>query len=129
MNPLQTLQESHEKEKQELEVKLLLQLQENSELLDQFNSLKTQHLHLVQEQSLSYDNINVKQRQLEQKDREIKDRDLVIKEKEKLLAEKELELVEISHQLMIAQKQNLVSFNTVKFYCSMTPVLFIFFFN
>lgn len=104
---MQTKQEEYEKENQELDAKLQLQLQENSELLDQFNSLKSQHLKLVQEQSLNHDIINAKQRQLEKKEQEIK-------RKDEILGEKELEIVGLNHQVMIEQRQNQVSLNA---YC------------
>ena len=111
----------------------MVQVKENSELLEQFRALKNHHVKLVEEQSLNYDHINARQRQLEakdceiaEKDRVLKDKDLVVEEKSREIEEKsreieekgrrldeqecqlasrELEIVELHHQIELYQTQ------------------------
>ena len=94
---------------EELKAKLMVQVKENSELLDQFRVLKDNHVKLTDEQSSNYSHINASQCQLEAKDRVIKEKDRVIKDKENQLADKELEIVTLSHQIMIAEQSQVSS--------------------
>ena len=94
---------------EELKAKLMVQVKENSELLEQFRVLKNHHVKLAEEQLLNYSHINASQCQLEAKDRVIKEKDRVIKDKENQLADKELEIVTLSHQIMIAEQSQVSS--------------------
>ena len=65
----------------EVKDKLLQQVKENSELMDQFRALKNRHVKLVEKQSLKDDHINALTHQLEAKNREVKEKNHEVKEK------------------------------------------------